>query len=53
MAEAVELLSSGAVPLGEILTHRFPFDRIEDAFELGLAGPGNRGNFLKAVVRIP
>jgi 2-desacetyl-2-hydroxyethyl bacteriochlorophyllide A dehydrogenase len=53
MAEAVELLVSGAVPLGDIVTHRFPFAEIEDAFRLGLAGPGNRGNFLKAVVRIP
>jgi 2-desacetyl-2-hydroxyethyl bacteriochlorophyllide A dehydrogenase len=50
MTEAVQLISSGRVPLAEIITHRFPLTEIEDAFRMAMAGPGNRGDFLKGVV---
>lgn len=52
MEEALELVRSGAVPLGEIITHRFPFADIEAAFRLAMAGPGDRGNLLKVVVEL-
>ncbi len=50
--EASELIASGAVPIGKILTHEFEFDAIQDAFELALAGPAARGDFLKGVVHV-
>jgi threonine dehydrogenase-like Zn-dependent dehydrogenase len=31
--EAMRLLASGAVRTGRVLTHRFPLDRIREAFE--------------------
>lgn len=53
MREALELVGSGAVPLAEIITHRFGFADIEDAFTLAMSGAEKRGNLLKVVVTIP
>lgn len=50
--EAISLLHSGAVPMEHIVTHQFDFASIQDAFELAASGPGERGNFLKAVIHI-
>ena len=33
-SRVVEVLASGLVDLGQIVTHRFPAERFEDAFEL-------------------
>lgn len=50
MQAALDLISDGSVPLNKIVTHRFPLGDIQQAFELALAGPGQRGDLLKAVI---
>jgi len=47
MREAIALALDGIIDLEELVTHRFPLERLEDAFELARTRP--RG-FLKAVV---
>ena len=42
VAEAVQLLASGAVPADKIATHSFPLDEIQTAFDLMLNGEGLR-----------
>lgn len=37
-AAALDLLSSGAVPAGRLVTHRFGLDRTQEAFELARSG---------------
>ena len=37
-AAALEILSSGAVPAGRLVTHRFGLDRAQEAFELARSG---------------
>ena len=37
-ASALEILSSGAVPAGRLVTHRFALDRAQEAFELARSG---------------
>jgi L-iditol 2-dehydrogenase len=45
---AIELAASGAVPAAQLVTHRFPLERVGDAFELvGRYGDG----VLKAVIQ--
>ena len=39
-AEALRLLSSGAVPAGRLVTHRFGLDRAQEAFDLARSGGG-------------
>jgi len=50
MQPALDLIADGSVPLDKIVTHRFPLDEIQQAFELALAGPERRGDLLKAVI---
>ena len=39
-AEALSLISSGSVRAGRLVTHRFPLDRAQDAFDLARSGDG-------------
>jgi L-iditol 2-dehydrogenase len=39
-AKALELITSGAVPVEGIISHRFPFEQISEAYETALAGIG-------------
>ena len=39
-AEALSLISSGRVRAGRLVTHRFPLDRAQDAFDLARSGDG-------------
>lgn len=47
MREAVRLVREGRLDLSELVTHRLPLDRLDDAFALAAARPAG---FLKAVV---
>jgi NADPH:quinone reductase len=47
MREAVRLACDGTLDLEELVTHRLPLDRLDDAFELARTRPPG---FLKAVV---
>jgi len=47
MVEAVALLASGAVKLGPLLTHVYPLDQVQEAFEFVIA---NRDDVLKIAV---
>ena len=40
MQKAIKLMETGAVDAGQIITHRFPLDRIHEALE-ALAGAGS------------
>lgn len=39
-SEALSLISSGRVRAGRLVTHRFPLDRAQDAFDLARSGDG-------------
>ena len=47
MREAVRLACAGVLDLDELVTHRLPLDRLDEAFELARTRPPG---FLKAVV---
>jgi L-iditol 2-dehydrogenase len=38
--DALELISTGAVPVGDLITHRLPLDRVLDAFQIVANGEG-------------
>jgi L-iditol 2-dehydrogenase len=38
--QALELISSGAVPVGDLITHRLPLDRVLDAIDIVARGEG-------------
>jgi L-iditol 2-dehydrogenase len=38
--QALELISTGAVPVGDLITHRLPLDRVLDALQIVAAGDG-------------
>ncbi len=46
---ALEHLAAGDIEVGEVVTHRFPLDRITDAYEMA----GARDLALKTVVEFP
>ena len=48
LSEALELIASGTVKVDDLVTHRFPLDRIREAFEL-FENP--RGTSLKIVIQ--
>jgi L-iditol 2-dehydrogenase len=48
MSEALELIASGTVPVDDLVTHRFPLQRIGEAFELF---ENARGNSLKIIIQ--
>jgi threonine dehydrogenase-like Zn-dependent dehydrogenase len=45
--EAVELLKGGEVPAGLLITHRFPLERIEEAFAFTTTA---RGEVVKVMI---
>jgi 2-desacetyl-2-hydroxyethyl bacteriochlorophyllide A dehydrogenase len=48
-ARVVELLNAGRIPLGTLVTHRFPLEAYEEAFEALTAPTGARGKILLQV----
>lgn len=52
MQAALDLVASGQVPLERIVSHSFAFEDIQSAFEMAVAEPAQRGDLLKAVVRV-
>jgi L-iditol 2-dehydrogenase len=48
MQEALDLIASGTVPVDDLVTHRFPLQRIGEAFELF---ENARGNSLKIIIQ--
>ena len=38
--KALDLISTGAVPVGDLITHRLPLDRVLDAFQIVANGDG-------------
>jgi L-iditol 2-dehydrogenase len=48
MQPSLDLISSGRVRVGELLTHRFPIDQTQHAFETALSD--SKGNYVKGSV---
>ena len=50
MKPAIDLMAAGEINADPMLTHHYPFDKIQDAFELVA---GYREGVVKAMVEIP
>jgi L-iditol 2-dehydrogenase len=46
---AIELVANGAIQLGELITHRFPFDRYPEAYH---AIDASQGRYMKVMVEL-
>jgi (R,R)-butanediol dehydrogenase/meso-butanediol dehydrogenase/diacetyl reductase len=46
---AIELVANGAIQLGELITHRFAFDRHLDAYH---AMDASQGKYMKVMVEL-
>lgn len=47
---AIDLIADGTLPLQNLVTHCFPIAAGQEAFDLAVARPEDRGGFLKAVL---
>ena len=48
MKPAIDLVASGRIDTAALISHHFPLDQTQAAFELAISG--NKGNYVKGAI---